>query len=217
MAPPEISRLGSPFAYFSRLFTDEIVNCISEQTNIYFAQVNGYPIQTNPKEITVAREGFYKVRPLLEMLRQQCLGFPASCKQSVDEVMVHYKGTGAGNPRQYISNKPDKWGFKLFCRARSTGIIHHFLVYQEKSTFFNIPQSEEDKAMLIGERVVTTLCKTVQCPESTVVFCDNYLTSEKLIQTLAETTKIRCLGTVWANRTGGAGDRLKTDKELCKE
>lgn len=64
----------------------------------------------------------------------------------------------------------------------------------------------------MGGKVVTTLCRTVQCPESTVFF-----TSSKLVQTLAETTKIRCLGTVWANRTAGAADYLKTDKELSKE
>uniref|UniRef100_A0A3B4G8X8 PiggyBac transposable element-derived protein domain-containing protein n=1 Tax=Pundamilia nyererei TaxID=303518 RepID=A0A3B4G8X8_9CICH len=65
-----------------------------------------------------------KIRPLFDMLREQCLQIPSTNKHSVDEVMVAYKGTRAGNLRQYIANKPDEWGFKVFCRASSSGIIH---------------------------------------------------------------------------------------------
>lgn len=57
---------------------------------------------------------FCKICPLFEMLRKQCLKISSTYKQSVDEVMVAYKGTRAGNLRQYIANKPDKWGFKQF-------------------------------------------------------------------------------------------------------
>ncbi len=56
----------------------------------------------------------------------------------VDEVMIRYKGTGAGILRQYIGNTPDKWGFKVSCRASSSGIIHDLLLYQGASTFFNV-------------------------------------------------------------------------------
>lgn len=58
---------------------------------------------------------FYKILPLFDMLRQQCLLNSSTYQHSVDEVMVAYKGTRAGSLRQYIANKPDKWGFKLFC------------------------------------------------------------------------------------------------------
>ncbi|KAL0195380.1 hypothetical protein M9458_008952 [Cirrhinus mrigala] len=42
-------------------------------------------------------------------------------------------------------------------------------------------------------------------------------TLSALNQLLTFVTTTLCLGTVRANLTGGAGDRLKTDKELCKE
>ena len=45
-------------------------------------------------------------------------------------VMVAFKGTTAGSLKQYIQNKPDKFGFKLFCRASSDGFIHDILMYQ---------------------------------------------------------------------------------------
>ncbi len=59
----------------------------------------------------------------------------------VDEVMIGYKGTRAGILHQYIENKPDEWGFKVFCRASSSGIIHDLLLYQGASTFFNVTLS----------------------------------------------------------------------------
>ncbi|CAB4061517.1 unnamed protein product [Lepeophtheirus salmonis] len=65
------------------------------------------------------------------MLREQCLLIPSTYKHSIDEVIVVYKGTRAGPLRQYIANKADKWGFKLFNRASSCGIIHDLLMYQE--------------------------------------------------------------------------------------
>ncbi|XP_035282123.1 piggyBac transposable element-derived protein 3-like [Anguilla anguilla] len=160
---------------------------------------------------------FYKIRPIFDMLRRQCLLLPADQKQSIDEVMVAYKGTRAGNLRQYISSKPDKWGFKLFCRASSTGIVHDFILYQGKTSFFNVPQSEAEQSMLMGEKVVTTLCRTVEEPESTVVFCDNFFTSFNLVQLLEATTGIKCLGTVRNNRMSGAENHLKSDKQLSKE
>uniref|UniRef100_A0A9J7Z3Z2 PiggyBac transposable element-derived protein domain-containing protein n=1 Tax=Cyprinus carpio carpio TaxID=630221 RepID=A0A9J7Z3Z2_CYPCA len=118
---------------------------------------------------------FYKIRPLFDMLRNQCLLIPSTYKHSVDEVMIGYKGTRAGSLRQYIGNKPDKWGFKVFCRASSSGIIHDLLMYQGASTFFNVTLSEEEQMLPLGAKVVTTLCKTIQQPRLSVVFFDNFL------------------------------------------
>lgn len=61
------------------------------------------------------------------MLHEQCLMRPSINKPSIDEVMVACKSTRAGTLRYYIANKPDKWDFKLFCQARSSGIIHDLL------------------------------------------------------------------------------------------
>lgn len=157
---------------------------------------------------------FYKVRPLFEMLRNQCLLIPSTYKHSVDEVMVSYKGKMAGTLRQYIANKPDKWGFKLFCRASSSGIIHDLLLYQGQSTFFNSDLSEEEQKLPLGTKVVTTLCKTITEPRISVVFCDNFFTCFDLVQSLRANLGIKCIGTVRSNRIGGAP--LIEDKELMK-
>lgn len=90
---------------------------------------------------------FYKICPLFEMLREQCLLIPSTYQHSVDEVMVAYKGTRASSLCQYIANKADKWGFKLFCWSSSSGIIHDLMLYQGASTFFNVTLSEQEDAL----------------------------------------------------------------------
>ncbi|GAA6226214.1 piggyBac transposable element-derived protein 2-like isoform X1 [Lates japonicus] len=108
---------------------------------------------------------YVKIHPLFDKFRQQCLLIPATNKHSMDEVMVAYKGTRAGNLRQYIQSKPDKWGFKIFCRGSSSGIIHDFILYQGAATFCNIQEEEaahlglED--YLLGGKIISILCNTI--------------------------------------------------------
>ncbi|XP_038591089.1 piggyBac transposable element-derived protein 3-like [Micropterus salmoides] len=158
---------------------------------------------------------FQKIRPLFEMLREQCLLIPSTYKHSVGEVMVAYKCTRAGTLGQYIANKPDKWGFKLFCRASPSGIIHDLLLYQGASTFFNVALSEEEQVLPLGAKLVTTLSKTITQPRLSVIFCDSYFTSFDLLHNLHANLGVRCIGAVQPNGMGGA--TMMTDKQLMKE
>ncbi|RXM27468.1 hypothetical protein EOD39_10772 [Acipenser ruthenus] len=128
----------SPYQFFKMLFTDQMTEHITEQTSLYSAQELASSINTNPVADVVPVKRFrllsmsihfnnntqynnslgcfFKIRPVFDMLHQQCLLIPPTYKQSVDEVMVAYKGTRAGNLWQYTANKPDKWGYKLFCQ-----------------------------------------------------------------------------------------------------
>ena len=45
---------------------------------------------------------FYKIRPIITYLNESFRREPQTPKQSIDEVMVGYKGKTAGNLRQYI-------------------------------------------------------------------------------------------------------------------
>lgn len=78
---------------------------------------------------------YYKIRPLLQKVQENCLKIEEENTFSIDEMMVPYKGTRAGNRRQYIQNKPKKWGFKVFVRAGVSGIVYDFLVYGGEDTF----------------------------------------------------------------------------------
>ncbi|KAK9533207.1 hypothetical protein VZT92_008345 [Zoarces viviparus] len=144
-----------------------------------------------------------------------CFLIPSTYKHNVDEVMVAYKGTKAGTLCQYIANKPDKWGFKLFCRASSSGIIHDLLLYQGASTLFNVALPEKEQGLLLGAKVETTLRKIITQPSLSVVFCDNYFISFNLIQKLNANLGVKCICTVRPNHTGGA--TLMPDKELMKK
>ena len=107
---------------------------------------------------------FYKIRPVISSITKQFLKVPATPTQSVDEVMVAYKGTFAGNLRQYIRTKPDKWGFKLFCRSSVDGFIHDILMYQGEPTFqaHHTALSEQESAMLVSSKIVIVLLKTIK-------------------------------------------------------
>lgn len=63
---------------------------------------------------------WFKVRPLFESVRQNCIKIENEKQQSVDEMMVPYKGKKAGSRRQYIKSKPKKWGLS-FCACRNFG------------------------------------------------------------------------------------------------
>ncbi|XP_064596232.1 piggyBac transposable element-derived protein 5-like [Liolophura sinensis] len=73
----------------------------------------------------------FKNRPLLDMLRVEMGKFePEEC-QSIDEQIFAFKGRSS--LKQYNKNKPHKWGFKVFTRAGSPGIMYDFEVYTGKS------------------------------------------------------------------------------------
>ena len=79
------------------------------------------------EETGQSKDRFYKIRPLFTLVIKEFLKIPAYPINSIDEVMVLYKVTMAGNLRQYNVSKPDKWGYKLICRGSINGFIHDIL------------------------------------------------------------------------------------------
>ncbi|XP_053631028.2 piggyBac transposable element-derived protein 3-like [Cherax quadricarinatus] len=161
---------------------------------------------------------FHKVRPLFEGLRKACLTVPGTPKQSVDEVMVGYKGTRAGNLRQYIRTKPDKWGFKLFCRASDDGFIHDIMMYQGQTTFdyHSVSLTEEEKKMPISSKVVICLAKTMDHTKTSAIYADNFFTSLPLVKYLHATFNCRYTGTARDNRIGKPPLMSVNDMEKTK-
>ena len=47
--------------------------------------------------------------------------------QNIDEKIIPYKGKHA--LKQYVKNKPKKWGFKVFSRNSFDGYMHDFFIY----------------------------------------------------------------------------------------
>ena len=72
-------------------------------------------------------DALFKVRPVIEKVRENCLKVEPEEHQSIDEQMISFKRRIG--MKQYIKNKPHKWGIKVFTRAGVCGIVYDFEVY----------------------------------------------------------------------------------------
>ena len=74
----------------------------------------------------------FKVRPLLEIFREQCSLYKPGRAISIDEAMVKFNGRLFF--KQYMKSKPTPWGIKVWCSADPTsGYLLDFNVYKGKA------------------------------------------------------------------------------------
>ncbi|OWR52008.1 hypothetical protein KGM_205138 [Danaus plexippus plexippus] len=132
---------------------------------------------------------YFKVRHLLESIRRNCLNVEEETRFSIDEIMVPYKGARAGSRKQYIKNKPRKWGFKVFVRAGVPGIVYNFLVYGGQDTFHYSEFTDEEICMGLGAKVVLAISKTIKQQACSVLYFDNFFTSLELLNHLRNMPK----------------------------
>ena len=91
--------------------------------------------------------------------------------------MVSFRGTRSPI-RQYVKSKPHPWGFKIWARCTSTGILCDFQVYEGgtgKRTTFGM-----------GGDVVLKLCETLPPGQTYKVFADNLFSSAPLVLELLQ-------------------------------
>ena len=122
---------------------------------------------------------------------------------SVDELIIPFKGQSL--LRQYVRNKPHKWGIKVFARAVSIGIVYYFEVYVGKGTVKNV------SPLGISGDIVLRLVDGLPKGQNYKVFMDNWFTSFSLVCALKE-LGILALGTVRISRLSGC--IMKTDEGL---
>jgi hypothetical protein len=159
---------------------------------------------------------YYKIRPILEHLRKNCIDIEEEKSYSVDEMMVPYKGKKAGSRRQYMPKKPTKWGFKFFVRAGNSGIVYDFFAYDGSNTFDGHEFTEWEHNFLgIGAKTVIKLCSTIQNKPMSTVYFDNWFTSFPLIFHLRNEYGILSLGTLRKDRMKGCD--IIDDKALKKK
>lgn len=160
---------------------------------------------------------YYKIRPLLEKVRLNCLKYQGKeTKFSIDEMIIAYKGSKAGKRKQYMKDKPNKWGFKNYVRAGVSGIIYDFVMYGGEDTFRYHTFSEEESSIGFGAQVVIALCQSIK-QKPTIIYCDNFFSSPELFHILRENYGIFALGTIRNNRLRGAEKVLPTEKEMKKK
>lgn len=111
---------------------------------------------------------------------------------SVDERMVKSKARFLF--KQYIKNKPTKWGFKLWCLCDSeSGYTVNFMVYRGK-------EGETLSSNGLSYDVVMKLA-TPFLNQGYRIYMDNFYTSPQLLKDLYE-KKTHATGTMASNRKG---------------
>ena len=150
----------------------------------------------------------WKLRQWLNDFRDNLKKIPAEEHNSVDEIMVAFKGKSA--LKQYIRGKPHPWGFKLWARAGISGILYDFDIYQGSQDGKRRAPSE----LGLGGDVVLQMVKDLPDGLNFKVFADNFFTNLALAKALRKKS-IYFVGTFRANRLKGC--QLKSEKELRKE
>ena len=109
----------------------------------------------------------HKIRPVLEMIRKNCLEqYCPSRYSSIDEAMVGFKGRVGF--KQYLPMKPTKRSYKIWCRADSrNGYLCDFRVYTGKRE--ERPSSDLD----LGGEVIRELSESL-AGKGYFIYFDNF-------------------------------------------
>lgn len=150
---------------------------------------------------------FWKVRAIYDSIRQRCRTLPLETNLCVDEQIVPFKGQI--NVKQYIKNKPKKWGIKIYILAGQSGLIYDFLIYQGSTTEIK----KEYLQFGSGAGTVMQLSERISEPNHGLYY-DNYFSSYSLLQYL-RSRNIFATGTIRLNRF--CNPKLSSDKVLKKK
>ena len=146
-------------------------------------------------EKVLADEGdkLAKVRPLLNYVQSKCRElYQPNREINIDERMVRSKARFSF--RQYIRNKPVKWGFKLWCLCDShNGYTSSFSVYRGKN-------GEVRSSNGLGYDVVLNLMKPY-LSQGYSLYVDNFYTSPILVSDLYS-QGVHVTGTIGSGRIG---------------
>lgn len=162
-------------------------------TKLRFKQIMGYLKLCNPKLQVNPEKKLQKIELLYEYIRGKCKKlFQPGKNISIDERMVRNKGRYSF--RQYIRDKPTKWGMKFWVLADSvTGYTYDYSLYLGKTA---TPVSKFGLAYDVVMNLVKSLTG-----RGYRLFFDNFYTGVELLRTLV-TLGIRACGTVRTNRKG---------------
>ena len=158
-----------------------------------FEQISSFlHIVTKEEETQLSPHKLKKILPLHDNIKKKCLNLYQPLQQlSVDERMV--KSKARTRFRQFIRNKPTKWGYKYWVLADPTGYTIDFDVYGGSS-------QEETSGKGLAYDVVMNLTSSFLF-QGYQVFCDNFYTSSSLFCDLLA-SGISATGTLRINRQG---------------
>ena len=149
-----------------------------------------FHVVTSQEEDQLRDDPLKKIRPLHDMIKASCLEFYQPLQElSIDKRMV--KSKARTHFRQYIRNKPTKWGFKYWVLADPNGYTLDFNVYSGKHR--SVPLSQHGLAHDVAVELIKPYCH-----QGYIVFMDNFYTSPQVVTSL-KLLGLRTTGTVRVN------------------
>ncbi|CAK1592174.1 unnamed protein product [Parnassius mnemosyne] len=157
---------------------------------------------------TQSHDKLFKIRPLIEKLRERLLLIPKEEYLAVDEQIIPTKARH--QLKQYNPAKPHKWGYKNQVLSGVSGFSYDFDIFAgDQSNIF--PSDAPDLG--VSSNVVTRLTSTVPRNVNHKIFFDNWFNSIKL-QVYLYKNGLLPLGTIRMNRVPNAD--MPTEKDLKK-
>lgn len=151
----------------------------------------------------------HKIRPVVEHLNLRFKSVPFDHRLSLDEQMCSTKLSHF--MKQYLPNKPHKWGFKFYVLCCLMGYAYSFEIYSGTHNFERRPNEPDLGAV---SNTVVRLLRPVPRQVNHIVIFDNFYTNLSLFHYLHK-EGIHSLGTVQRNRLGKAC-KLPDKKEVLK-
>lgn len=135
----------------------------------------------------------FRIRTLANKLNERFDFVPKTARLCVDEQMCSTKTKH--HLRQYMPNKPHKWGVKLFVLCDSNGYAYRFEIYNGAGDNVILPDTPDLGAT---SNIVIRLSQTIPNFVHHILYFDNFYTSLPLLVYL-RARGIYSLGTVRGN------------------
>ena len=148
----------------------------------------------------------FKVRPLLDLVRNNCIKIEPEQHHSIAEQIIPAKTKRSGRVKQYNSKKIHKWGFKNMVCASRSGIIYNFFMYGGKHSAGTYKCG--------AENLVLQLVQNIPKHQNYQVFFDDWFSTFPLLLKL-QSMGILATATFRMNRLTGCP--LMSDKDFKKE
>lgn len=159
--------------------------------------------------VTRNADKLWKMRPLLDRILQGCRLLEKEKCLSIDEMIVPF--TGQCVMKQYVPNKPNPTGLKIFVLANPNGIVCNFDVYQGTTTYPNY----ENTNFGLGEKAVLNLSEDLA--PGHILYFDRHFTTKKLVKEL-KGRHLLCAGTIMKNRIpASAKPFIRDDRDLMRD
>lgn len=157
---------------------------------------------------TDGHDKLFKIRSLLEKIRERLLLVPKEEFLAVDEQIIPTK---CHELKQYNPAKPHKWGYKNQVLSGVSGFSYDFVIFAGDQSNSHPPDAPD---LGVSSNVVTRLSSTVPRNLNHKICFDNWFNSPNL-QVYVYQNGLLPLGTVRLNRVPNSN--MTSEKELKKK